>query len=415
MRPFAWLPVLFACAAGLAAPLPEYATRRAKLRKALPDSVIVLIGRTERDTGDLRNGFFQEPNFYYLTGWREPGAALILTPGGETLFVPKRNPQAERWTGRKLAPDDGDTAARTGFDRVLPAESLETEFRSAMEQHARIYTVAGMPAADRLRQLAPLRDILDASRAIGRLRMVKSEEELNLIREATEASMAAHRAAWRRIGPGLYEYQVASTMTSAYFDRGCERSAYTPIVGSGPNSVVLHYSLNTRRMDSGEVLLMDVGAECSGYASDITRTVPVNGRFSDRQREIYDIVLGAQKAAIAALKPGMTLGRTTPNSLFKVAYDYLNTHGKDKHGEPLGKYFTHGLGHHVGLDVHDPEDPAVPLAEGMVVTIEPGIYIPEENLGIRIEDVVLVTKDGAQVLSAALPREAAEVEKAVAK
>ena len=167
-------------------------------------------------------------------------------------------------------------------------------------------------------------------------------------------------------------------------------------------------------MDSGEVVLMDAAAECSGYASDITRTIPVGRPFSPRQKEIYEIVLGAQKAAITAVKPGMTIGKTTPNSIYKVAFDYINTHGKDRHGEPLGKYFTHGLSHHVGLEVHDAFDPAAALESGMVITVEPGIYIPEEDVGIRIEDVILVTENGAKVMSAALPREVAEIEKAIA-
>jgi Xaa-Pro aminopeptidase len=168
-------------------------------------------------------------------------------------------------------------------------------------------------------------------------------------------------------------------------------------------------------MDAGELLLMDVGAECAGYAADITRTIPLGAGFTPRQREIYDIVLGAQNAVIAAVKPGMTIAKTTPDSLYKIAYDYINTHGKDSHGEPLGKYFTHGISHHIGLEVHDAADNTAPLKEGMVISVEPGIYIPEESIGVRIEDVVLVTKDGAQVLSAALPRAAAEIEKALAK
>jgi Xaa-Pro aminopeptidase len=179
--------------------------------------------------------------------------------------------------------------------------------------------------------------------------------------------------------------------------------------------VVLHYSRNRRRMDSGELLLMDVAAECAGYTSDITRTIPVGGKFSKRQKEIYDIVLGAQKAAIAAVKPGMTIGKTTPNSIYKIALDYISTHGKDLHGDPLGKYFTHGIGHHVGLEVHDASDTYAALEAGMVITVEPGIYIPEEELGVRIEDVVLVTETGAKVLSARLPRETEEIEKAIAK
>jgi Xaa-Pro aminopeptidase len=245
--------------------------------------------------------------------------------------------------------------------------------------------------------------------------MKKSQEEIALIEHATNVSIEAHRAAWKRAAPGLYEYQVAAAMTVVFGENGCERPAYAPIVGSGPNSVFLHYSRNKRRMDNGEVLLMDVAAECSGYVSDITRTIPVSGKFSKRQRELYNIVLGAQKVSIAAIKPGVTLLKNTPNSVYTIAYDYINSHGKDLHGEPLGKYFTHGLGHHVGLEVHDESDRYAPLEAGMVVTVEPGIYIPEENLGVRIEDIVLVTETGAKVLSAALPREPGEIEKAIAR
>jgi Xaa-Pro aminopeptidase len=168
-------------------------------------------------------------------------------------------------------------------------------------------------------------------------------------------------------------------------------------------------------MDRGELLLMDVAAECDMYVSDITRTIPLGGKFNRRQREIYEIVLGAQKAAIAAVKPGETLSKTHPASIYKAAYNYIDTHGKDRKGESLGKYFTHGVGHHVGLEVHDANDPSMPLEDGMVITIEPGIYIPEEDIGVRIEDVVLVTRDGAKVMSAALAREASEIERALGK
>jgi Xaa-Pro aminopeptidase len=166
-------------------------------------------------------------------------------------------------------------------------------------------------------------------------------------------------------------------------------------------------------MDSGEVVVMDAAAECGHYASDITRTAPVSGRFTPRQREIYEVVLGAQKAAIAAIKPGARMWGED-GSITKIARDYINSHGQDSHGKPLGKYFTHGLGHPVGIDVHDPMVNE-PLEAGMVITVEPGIYIPEENIGVRIEDVVLVTENGAKVMSAALPKEPDQVEKALAK
>jgi Xaa-Pro aminopeptidase len=217
------------------------------------------------------------------------------------------------------------------------------------------------------------------------------------------------------IRPGEFEYEIASVMVGTYMMDGCRRSAYAPIVGSGPNSTTLHYSRNARRMDAGEVVVMDVAGECDNYASDITRTLPANGKFTARQREIYEVVLGAQRAVIAAVKPGMTISRTTPNSLYKIAFDYIDTHGKDLHGQPLGKYFTHGLSHHVGLDVHDASDTTEPLKPGMVITIEPGIYIPEENIGVRIEDILLVTATGAKVLSAALPTDPDEIERALAQ
>jgi Xaa-Pro aminopeptidase len=416
MPVFGWvLAAVLAPVVAPAAAAPEYAQRRAELRKALRDGVTVLFGSTEKEHGNLRTGFVQEPNFYYLTGWKEPGGSLVLTPETETFFVPKRKPDEEKWTGPKTGPDDPAIRSLTGFERVLPAESLEAELRRALENEAKLYTLTSHPAADRLKLLAPLREIANVATAVAKLRMVKSETELKLIQKATDATIQAHRAAWKRIAPGLYEYQVAAAMTSAYFDQGCERSAYSPIVGAGPSSTVLHYSANRRRMDAGEVLLMDVGAECSAYAADITRTVPVNGKFTKRQRELYSIVLGAQKAAIAAVKPGMMLAKDAPNSVYKVAYDYIDTHGTDKHGQSLGKYFTHGIGHHVGLEVHDANDPAVPLAAGMVITVEPGVYIPEEGIGIRIEDMVLVTKDGGQVLSASLPREIEDIERALAR
>ena len=168
-------------------------------------------------------------------------------------------------------------------------------------------------------------------------------------------------------------------------------------------------------MESGDLVVLDVAGEYAHYAADITRTLPVNGRFTPRQREIYEIVLGAQKAAINAVKPGMSLGRRDSDSLFQIAYNYINTHGKDSKGQPLGKYFTHGLGHHVGLYVHDPSNLQGRLEPGMVLTIEPGIYLPEENLGVRIEDMVLVTQDGHVLLTERLPREVEEVERLIRK
>jgi len=389
----------------------EYQERRTELRKSL-DGVMVLFGAEDPD--DLHTSFFQESNFLYLSGWREPGAIMLLTPQTEILFLPARDLRLELYTGRKLGPDDADAPRQTGFERVMPKSAIESAFLKVLETAPQVYTIAGDLRGQKLKSLAAFHNEADAAQAIARLRMVKSPAEIELITRATDATVTAHLAGWKKTRPGVWEYEIAAVMTNAYFERGCERSAYPPIVGSGPNSVILHYASNHRRVDAGETVVADVGAECSDYATDVTRTVPAGGKFTPRQRELYEVVLGAQKAAIAAIKPGMRLRAEGP-SLHQIAYDYINTHGKDLHGQPLGKYFVHGLGHYVGLDVHDPGDPAAPLKAGTIITIEPGIYIPEENLGIRIEDTVLVTADGSKVLSAALPREIADIEKLVGK
>lgn len=406
--------------AGGAAVSPEFAERRARMGKLVADSVFVLFGAKE--STDLHDGFYQQTDFYYFTGWEEPGAILIITPEPEKgspgyerriqlpreiLFLPQRVPGQEKWTGRKLGPDDPDAKTVTGFQSVLPAERFERELRNLLDEYPYLAAITNDP----LNKMVPSKTVHDSRAEIASLRMVKSAGEIAAIQKATDASVKAHRAAWNLMKPGTFEYQAAAVMVGTYMEEGCRRSAYAPIVGSGPNSSVLHYSRNSRRMDSGEVVVMDVAAECAGYASDITRTIPVNGKFTARQREIYEIVLGAQRAAIAAIKPGVLI-RT---GLREVAFNYMNTHGKDLHGEPLGKYFIHGLSHHVGLDVHDSANDSEPLKAGMVITIEPGIYLPEENIGVRIEDTVLVMEDGARVLSSALPTEPGEIERALAQ
>lgn len=399
---YLWPAAAFLAAAGVLWPA-EYPGRRAALAKEFPDGVAVLFGRGAQDVGDDSTGFRQEPNFYYLSGWQEPGAILVLAPDADMLFLPVPDPQREKYTGKMTGPADPDATAATGFRSVLPVTRFEAELARLLESHTRIYT-AGDAAMERLRRLHPLREVASAAPALARLRMVKSPAELDLIRKAAEATMAAHRAAWKRAAPGLYEYQVAATMVETYANLGCERSSYAPIVGAGPNALILHYWRYTRRMDRGELLLMDVGAECSAYAADITRTIPVGAGFSKRQREVYDVVLGAQNAALAAVKPGVKIAE-----LSKVAREYMDAHGG------LGKYLLHGVSHHIGLEVHDAADMAAPLAENMVISMEPGIYIPEENIGIRLEDMVLVTRDGAQLLTGALPREADQIEKAIRK
>jgi Xaa-Pro aminopeptidase len=236
------------------------------------------------------------------------------------------------------------------------------------------------------------------------MRRVKTEHEMRLIKKAVEASVEAHLASWRVLRPGGYERNVAAEMARVLIDAGCLRPAYAPIIGSGPNSAVLHYSSLGRRIEGGELVLIDVGGEYAHYAADITRTLPAGGNYGKRQRALYDIVLEAQRRVLAAVRPGMTLEGEDVNSLGRIARDYFREHD-------VADRFPHGVGHYVGLDVHDPGSQHDPLREGMVITVEPGLYFPEEGMGIRIEDMVLVTKEGGRVLSADLPKDPDEIER----
>jgi Xaa-Pro aminopeptidase len=390
-------------------PLDEFRARRTAIRQSLDGGVLLLKGQVEAYDQVFR--FQQEPNFYYLTGWGEPGAALLLTPSDEILFLPSRNEHAERYGGKRTSPQDAVAHSVTGFENVLPIEKLETELDKALSSHSRLYAPWTETYAGQLRLRYPFREVADAAPLIAKLRVKKSEAEVAAIERATDVSIEAHHSVWKQLAAGQYEYHVAAILLDTFLAAGCEGPAYSPIVGSGPNGAILHYMSNQRRMDRGELVVIDAAAQCDAYASDITRTVPVGGKFTPRQREIYQIVLGAQKAAITAVKPGAMLSGSG-ESLTKIARDYIDGHGKDLHGEGLGKYFTHDIGHQVGLQVHDARSDG-PLEAGMVITIEPGVYIGDEKLGVRIEDVVLVTPNGAKVLSAALPKEPDEIEKAV--
>ena len=408
----------------------EYRARRTALVDKMEGGVLVLFAPTEPEGPNNLYGFRQEDNFYYLTGWSEPGAALLINsnPYVEVLFLPQHNVSQEKWTGPKLGPEDPEATHATGFDKVESLDKMHDELLAVLPRpRAVVYSdlggngqsTASTGPMEWLRRgnSFPINvSFRDAKPLVARLRMTKDAGELRLITKASEASEAAHRAALKAIHPGVTEREISALMQYEFGKRGCERPAYAPIVGSGLYSTVLHYSADSKTMQDGEVVVMDVAGEYSMYASDITHTAPVNGKFTARQREIYNIVLGAQEAAIHAFEAGkskLVIG-DDPNSLYKVAIDYMNSHGRDMHGQPLGKYFIHGLGHHVGLNVHDASDGSVPLDRNMVFTIEPGIYIPEEKLGVRIEDVFTVDQNGKLVmLTQDLPRSADQVETAM--
>jgi Xaa-Pro aminopeptidase len=415
-------------------PNAVYAARRARLA-AETDSPIVLWGFTGREESSQSYVFAQEDNFYYLTGHNEEGAGLLILPKEsvngwegprEILFLPPRDLAKEKWNGVRLGPDDPGIAETTGFATVRPFPEL----RATVEKLAKLYPafatilpyqkeLGGYPhekdVVSWLQQVAPQAKLKDVREAIAALREIKSPGEIAFLQRAINLSVDAHLEAMRMMRPGLYEYQVAAKMAEVHAMGGAESEGYAPIVGSGFNSTVLHYDKLARKIEDGDIVVLDVAAQFSGYSADITRTLPANGKFTPRQREIYEIVIGAQNAALAALQPGMDFCRSSKKSVYKIAYDYINSHGKDLHGERLGKYFIHGLGHHIGLDVHDPGNACGPLEPGMIVTIEPGIYIPEENLGVRIEDDALITGAGYQLLSERLPRNPDEIEKIMAE
>jgi Xaa-Pro aminopeptidase len=414
-------------------PVGVFGERRAKLAAAI-NAPIVLFGYTGHEEANPSYVFMQEENFYYLTGHNEEGAALLLVPESaeqkgengprEILYLPPRDLGEERWNGPRMGPDDPGIQEKTGFARVEKFAKLRETLAALAKNYPEIYTELpdshneGYPHAANwskwVKDAVPQASLKDVSSAVGTLRAIKSPGELGLIQKAVDPSIDAHFEAMKMMRPGLYEYQVAAKMVEIHAYAGCETEAYSPIVGTGFNSTVLHYNKLDRRIEDGDIVLLDVAGQYSGYASDITRTIPANGKFTPRQREIYEIVLGAQNAAMEALKPGMTLGGKDATSLQKIAMDYIDSHGKDKEGRSLGRYYIHGLSHHVGLDVHDPSGPVRPLEPGMVITIEPGIYIPEENLGVRIEDDVLITPTGYKQLTARLPRSVDEIEKIMA-
>jgi Xaa-Pro aminopeptidase len=430
--------LIFACFAPILGawerePLSMFAERRAKLIAAI-NAPVVLFGYTGHEESNPSYVFMQEENFYYLTGHNEEGAALLLVPESapekgwsgarEILYLPPRDLAEERWNGPRMGPDDSGIQEKTGFARVENFSKLHDALVALAKNYPEIYTALpgphdeGYPHAANwskwVKDAVPQASVRDVSAAVGALRAIKSPGELALIQKAIDPSIDAHLAAMKMVRPGLYEYQVAAKMVEIHEFAGCETEAYSPIVGTGFNSTVLHYNKLDRRIEDGDIVLLDVAGQFSGYASDITRTIPANGKFTPRQREIYEIVLGAQNAAMEALKPGMTLGGKDSTSLQKIAMDYIDSHGKDKEDRSLGRYYIHGLSHHVGLDVHDPSGPSRPLEAGMVVTMEPGIYIPEEKLGVRIEDDVLITPTGYKLLTARLPRAPDEIEKIMA-
>ena len=418
---------------------------------AMTENAVAIIpaGHEQYRSYDTEFKFHQDPDFQYLTDFPEPDAIAVLETSGKrnkyTLFVRPRNEEMEIWYGRRTGVEGA--VKKYGADKAYSVEKLETELPKLLHGKDALYYRFGVDAkldafilryfsAQRFRRLKtpyPPHTIIDPTVILFEMRLHKSPQEIEWMQTSATIAAEAHMLAMKNVKPGMFEYQVEALMENHIKQRGSEETAYNAIVGGGENACILHYVENNCALKDGEMLLIDFGANYKGYASDITRTFPINGRFSPAQREVYEIVLDTQKQCVAATKTGMTIRKRQDLSV------ELLTEGMKKLGLLKGKtkdlikkkaymkYYMHGIGHYLGLDVHDTgrfsseqtlRDKR-PFAPGMVLTVEPGLYIPPDDknaparfrgLGIRIEDDVLVTEDGNLNLTATAPREIEEIE-----
>lgn len=423
-----------------------FAGRRRDLMRRLERGVAIFPAAPVRNrSNDTDYPFRQDSDFYYLTGFPEPEAVAVLRPGHRrpfSLFVQPRDPDREIWTGRRFGPagvrrvfgaDDSYTIDE--FDRLLP---------ELLAGPGPVYVAPGKfpdfdskvnAVLDELRRksrngVKPVAAILDVREVLHEMRLKKSDTELEYHRHAARISAAGHVAAMRACRPGMMEYEIEAVLEYVFKKLGARFPGYNHIVASGDNATILHYNDNDRRMRSGDLLLIDAGAEYEYFSGDITRTFPVNGRFSPAQRQVYSVVLAAQKAAIRSIRPGVPFNRVHDTAVRAV------TRGLKKLGilrgdvaglvrnEKYKRFYMHGTSHWLGMDVHDVGsyrngERWRRLEPGMVLTVEPGIYIPGRSrgvarpyhgIGVRIEDDVLVTRRGHQVLTAAAPKEIADIE-----
>ena len=394
--------------------------------------------------------FRHDSYFYYLSGFPEPEAVIALVAGADgdrhVLFCRERNEEREIWDGFRYGPD----AAREifGFDEAHPISALSEKLPDIASDRPALFTPLGLFATwdrqvtDLLNEVrarvrtgvAAPEEVVDVRATLDTMRLVKDAHELELMRRASSISSAAHRRAMAHARPGMYEYQVEAELAHEFLRQGAQAVAYSPIVASGPNACVLHYRENNRQMNDGDLLLIDAGCEFQGYASDITRTFPINGGFSGPQRAVYELVLAAQLACIDAVRPGVPFHDYHKVAERVLAQGFIDLgllagtlDGVLESGS-FRQFYMHRAGHWLGMDVHDAglyqiQGESVRLAPGMVLTVEPGAYIrpadnvPERfwNIGVRIEDDVLVTADGVENLTQAAPKSVPDVEAAVGK
>ncbi len=428
-------------------PPDEYRQRRqALIEKLEPHSVAVFISRTPAvRSNDVNYRYRQESNLLYLTGLTEPGGFLLLstddvqlpdsTVAREILFVQPASPN--QVTGDALGVEGA--KSELGFQHVLERGEFEKILAQALDSASILYYNPELPdllvdylTGDRIIRSRRTKELLAGkypnlsvkriSRELAELRTVKSESELQLMQRAIDATAEGHIEAMKSCEPGMYEYELQSIVEFCFGMEGCEYQGFPSIIGSGPNSCILHYEENERQMKAGDLVVLDIGAEYGGYSADITRTIPVSGTFSKEQRKLYDLVLSAQNETIAQAGPGVKMSLLNEKAREVIGKGLKALKIIDDESE-VRKYFVHGVGHSLGLDVHDIGVYGAVLEPGMVITVEPGVYIPEGspcdkkywNIGIRIEDDVLVTEQGRRVLSSGAPKSADEIESLMKK
>lgn len=439
----------------------EFGTRRASIMgQAGSRSLVVLLSGLPRVfSNDVNYPFRQENNLFYLTGINQPGTALVMTSEdigpGTVLFLPRRDPSRETWTGHMLSAQEG--TGISGINHVLPSDSLEVYLEAILDKLNMEESVSDsmniwlIPDRDgSIQQLRygrsdPIDSLVsrwpgvrvkDISTAFRQSRLVKSEYELRQIRKAIQITCTAHREVLNTVQSGTYEYQLEGLILATYRNANAQWG-FPSIIGSGPNATTLHYEANSRQMSEGELVLLDIGAEVGHYSADVTRTIPVGGAFTEEQRRIYQLVMRAQMAGLEEVRPGATI-RDVHNAARDVLKVGLKNLGllTDTSGNQYRTWFMHGTSHFIGLDVHDVGDRTIRFKPGMVLTVEPGVYVREDALdflddtsdnrlfkenigtafeqykgiGVRIEDDVLVTEDGYELLSGDAPRTIDEIE-----
>jgi Xaa-Pro aminopeptidase len=396
--------------------IDEYQERRRRVLDALDGAAAVVFAGTDPGSDYPLGRWKTARSFWYLTGLDyEGGAAVVFDPSAEdprrriSLFLRSRDPEIERWDGAR-EPLDSALRAKTGFDSIFRTASMPDRLTDAARRCRRLaclhpfaaYTGQVSPDLAVFKKITdhvPGVAIEDRARLLPSMRAVKSPAELALMRQAVAISAAGFRAALRALRPGVTEKSIADLMTGEFAAMGAE-SAFEAIVGSGPNGAVLHYVDLDRTIEDGELVVIDYGAAFGGYASDVTRTFPASGAFTAEQRELYEIVLEANTQAIAATRPGATI-----TDIQNAAREVITKAGYED-------MFIHGIGHQLGIETHD-ATPDGPLVAGMVITIEPGIYLPDRGIGIRIEDDVLLAEDGAVNLTSAIPKTVEDIETAM--